>query len=172
MTIVPAENKAKRLSSVNHFKAIHHHPALIISRVCKLSALPVLMFRKNFGLYYLRLGIPSGPIMPSTTAVSSTASTTTTTAGATGNTASATEPLNQLFGQLLNSMPQNNAATAQPSIPPEQRYQIQLEQLASMGFHDRAANIRGEINLFFVFIDISLLLLKILFAFYTFPFAF
>ena len=105
---------------------------------------------KNFQFYYLSLGIPSGPITPSTAGGSSTTSTTTTTAIATGNTASATEPLNQLFGQLFNNMPQNNAATAQPSIPPEQRYQIQLEQLASMGFHDRAANIRGEIKLLWV----------------------
>ena len=31
-----------------------------------------------------------------------------------------------------------------PEAPPEQRFQIQLEQLMSMGFHDRAANIQGE----------------------------
>ena len=124
------------------------NPALVISGNSKRYALPILMFTKNFRFRYLSLGIPSGPITPSTAGGSSTTSTTTTTAGATGNTASATEPLNQLFGQLFNNMPQNSAATAQPSIPPEQRYQIQLEQLASMGFHDRAANIRGEINLF------------------------
>ena len=32
-----------------------------------------------------------------------------------------------------------------PEAPPEQRFQIQLEQLMSMGFHDRAANIQGEL---------------------------
>lgn len=35
------------------------------------------------------------------------------------------------------------AATSQPQVPPEERYQVQLEQLANMGFSDPARNIRA-----------------------------
>jgi len=62
-------------------------------------------------------------------------------------------PLNQLFGQMMSSMGQQpGVQPQQPSLAPEQRYQIQLEQLSSMGFHDRAANIQaltltgGDVN--------------------------
>ncbi|XP_057308497.1 ubiquilin-1-like [Hydractinia symbiolongicarpus] len=90
-------------------------------------------------------GMPSGT--PSTATASTTASTTTTTSSTQPNV----DPLNSLFGQLMTSMAaQQQAGQAsgqqQPIVPPEQRYQIQLEQLSSMGFNDRAANIQALVS--------------------------
>ena len=105
--------------------------------------------------------MPGMPPSSASSATTSTASTTTTntTAGTTPTPAQAGaggDPLNQLFGQLMSSMSQQQGAglgggmspaAAAPQVnalPPEQRYQIQLEQLANMGFHDRPANIQGR----------------------------
>ncbi|XP_065672403.1 ubiquilin-1 isoform X3 [Hydra vulgaris] len=51
--------------------------------------------------------------------------------------------LNQLFGQLMTNM---GTTPGESNLTPEQRYQTQLDQLASMGFLDRAANIRALTN--------------------------
>lgn len=40
------------------------------------------------------------------------------------------------------------AGGANPNLPPEERYSSQLEQLTSMGFMNREANIQGEFLLF------------------------
>ena len=46
---------------------------------------------------------------------------------------------NQLMGQMMGQMRAGN-----PDQPPEERFASQLEQLASMGFVDRQANIQGR----------------------------
>lgn len=83
----------------------------------------------------------------------STTSATTTTTSTTPSVPPAGDPLHQLFGQMMSTMSQQqNNRSADTSLPPEQRFQIQLEQLATMGFHDRAANIQalvasgGDVN--------------------------
>ena len=53
---------------------------------------------------------------------------------------------NQFMTQMLGQMRAGN-----PDQPPEERFASQLDQLASMGFVDRQANIQGkfqETNLF------------------------
>lgn len=80
----------------------------------------------------------------STSASTSNASTTSTTSS--NNTTTSADPLNQLMSSMMSGM------VSQPTVPPEQRFQVQLDQLASMGFHDRAANIQaltatgGDVN--------------------------
>lgn len=39
-----------------------------------------------------------------------------------------------------------------PQQPPEERYRDQLEQLASMGFANREANLQGNLHVFFLFL--------------------
>ena len=46
---------------------------------------------------------------------------------------------NQFMSQMMGQMRAGN-----PDQPPEERFASQLEQLASMGFVDRQANIQGE----------------------------
>ena len=46
---------------------------------------------------------------------------------------------NQFMTQMLGQMRAGN-----PDQPPEERFASQLEQLASMGFVDRQANIQGK----------------------------
>jgi len=109
------------------------------------------------------LNMPGMPPSSASSATTSTTSTTTTntTAGVTPTPAPAGaggDPLNQLFGQLMSSMSQQQGgglgggmppAAVAPQVnvlPPEQRFQIQLEQLANMGFHDRSANIQALIS--------------------------
>ncbi|XP_066921093.1 ubiquilin-1-like isoform X1 [Clytia hemisphaerica] len=112
----------------------------------------------------------SSTATPSANPTESTTSPPTSTAPSTGSTPAAPtgDPLNQLFGQLMTGMGQQPAAGnqqqqaqllsqllggmqggqaggVQPQAP-EQRFQIQLEQLANMGFHDRNANIQALIS--------------------------
>jgi len=94
-------------------------------------------------------GLPNmGNVPVASTNTTSTPSTTTTTTSSTA--AAGGDPLNQLFGQMLSGMAQNARPGAggggAPEDPPEQRFQIQLEQLMSMGFHDRAANIQALLS--------------------------
>jgi len=98
-------------------------------------------------------GLPNmGTTTAAPTNTSSTSSTTTTTAS---STTPSGDPLNQLFGQMMSSMAQNarpggggagGGGGGVTEAPPEQRFQIQLEQLMSMGFHDRAANIQALLS--------------------------
>ena len=78
-------------------------------------------------------------------------STTTTTSSASSNTSSSTPAQGQnmdSFRQLMNSMVTgmaNQGLNANANVPPpEERFQTQLETLASMGFVDRQANIQGK----------------------------
>ena len=48
---------------------------------------------------------------------------------------------NQFMSQMMGQMRAGN-----PDQPPEERFASQLDQLASMGFVDRQANIQGNIN--------------------------
>jgi ubiquilin len=68
----------------------------------------------------------------------------------TGNVpAPANQQLFQDFMQrMMNGM--TNQGT-QPNLPPEQRYQSQLEQLAAMGFVNREANLQGKMENFLIF---------------------
>ena len=83
-----------------------------------------------------------------TSAASSGTDTTTTTSSSTTAPTSAPAPgappagQNQAFAQLMNQMVASMAGQGLNN-PPEERFQSQLEQLASMGFVDRQANIQG-----------------------------
>lgn len=106
------------------------------------------------------LGVAPSPSLSSFTAPStgSTSSTTTTTTaqsstnassqGATSTTPSATAGqggTNPMFNQFLQSMLQQQLGqNLSQQQPPEERFRAQLEQLAAMGFVDRAANLRGS----------------------------
>nr|CAH8867160.1 unnamed protein product [Trichobilharzia regenti] len=94
---------------------------------------------------------------PGSNADSTTGSTTTTTAPGDRTTDSAANPPNQaelttLLASMLNMMSTNNgglgAGGATNNVPPEQRYQAQLEVLASMGFVNREANLQALIATF------------------------
>jgi len=68
----------------------------------------------------------------------------------TGNTPPAGNQ--QLFGDFMQRMMNGMSNQANPNQPPEERYQSQLEQLTSMGFVNREANLQalvasfGDIN--------------------------
>ncbi|KAK8761853.1 hypothetical protein V5799_026886 [Amblyomma americanum] len=83
-----------------------------------------------------------------TTGSSGTTTTAGTTAPAGGNTTTpqGLDPLSQLMARMITSM-----ATAQAggsNQPPEERYRSQLEQLVSMGFVNREANLQALIATF------------------------
>ena len=88
----------------------------------------------------------------STSTTSNTASTTTSTSSSTSANTSTTPSAQgqdmDSFRQLMNSMVTgmaNQGLNANANAPPpEERFQAQLETLASMGFVDRQANIQGK----------------------------
>ena len=105
------------------------------------AAPPEVLARLGFS------GIPTMP-MPQPPAPSATTTTnTTTTTTTTGQTPASQPGRNPLLGgpsanyfsQMLNMMANNTI-----NQPPEQRFAAQLEQLASMGFINRDANIQGK----------------------------
>ena len=71
---------------------------------------------------------------------SGTGATTTTTASAGSTAPPSTNPL---FSQMFQSMLQQQLGGQSQQQPPEERFRAQLEQLAAMGFVDRAANLQG-----------------------------
>ncbi|XP_037566342.1 ubiquilin-1 isoform X2 [Dermacentor silvarum] len=85
----------------------------------------------------------------STTGTTGTATTTTTsTTGnqpTSGSTPQGLDPLSQLMARMITSMATAQAGNNQP---PEERYQSQLEQLVSMGFVNREANLQALIATF------------------------
>lgn len=112
-------------------------------------------------------GVGAAPGTTGSTTSSTASSTTTTTpagssagTGATSTTsATGTVPTpgqsNQwgdLMAQVLQAMSTNQTNQANSQLPPEQRFQRQLEQLAAMGFLNRDANIQaltateGDVN--------------------------
>jgi len=98
----------------------------------------------------LRFG-PTGVTSPVNTGTSSSSATQATPSDSTntGNTAPSNDPNNYagVFAQMLNMMSNQNINT-----PPDQRYAVQLEQLVSMGFTNREANLQaltatmGDVN--------------------------
>ena len=84
------------------------------------------------------------PVVPgSGTPASPSTTTTTTTPSSTGegSTGPAVPPdqFSQFMSQMMGQMRAGN-----PDQPPEERFASQLEQLASMGFVDRQANVQGS----------------------------
>lgn len=90
------------------------------------------------------MGIPPSP--PGAPSTSSSAGSTTT------NTNTTAQPNPAIFSDFMSRMVNGMATGANTSIPPEERYRSQLEQLASMGFVNREANLQaltasfGDIN--------------------------
>lgn len=82
------------------------------------------------------MGIPPPPPgAPTTTASGNTSAT--TTAPVQSNPA--------LFSDFMSRMVNGMATGNNPNVPPEERYRSQLEQLASMGFVNREANLQGNV---------------------------
>ena len=84
------------------------------------------------------------PVVPGSTTPASPSTTTTTTTPSTtgeGSTGPAVPPdqFSQFMSQMMGQMRAGN-----PDQPPEERFASQLEQLASMGFVDRQANVQGK----------------------------
>jgi ubiquilin len=97
----------------------------------------------------LRFG-PTGLSSPVNTGTSSSTIPQSTSTATTGNTPSSSNDPNNyagVFAQMLNMMSNQNINT-----PPDQRYAVQLEQLISMGFTNREANLQaltatmGDVN--------------------------
>lgn len=84
----------------------------------------------------------AGPTSPS--AAATTGSETSTAPGGGGNQQQQAAQGMDSFRSLMNSMV-NNMASQGLNAPPEERFQSQLETLASMGFVDRQANIQALI---------------------------
>ncbi|XP_026287519.1 ubiquilin-1 [Frankliniella occidentalis] len=88
------------------------------------------------------------------TDTSSTAPTSTTTTNPTApTTGSGTSPsrqddvISQFLARMFSDMASQNPS-ASPSLPPEERYRSQLEQLTNMGFVNRDANLQALIATF------------------------
>lgn len=64
----------------------------------------------------------------------------------TGNTPSG--PNQQIFGDFMQRMLNGMSNQTNPSQPPEERYQSQMEHLSAMGFVNREANLQGELHNF------------------------
>uniref|UniRef100_A0A1Q3F776 Putative ubiquitin-like protein n=1 Tax=Culex tarsalis TaxID=7177 RepID=A0A1Q3F776_CULTA len=86
------------------------------------------------------MGIPPPPPGAPTTTTNAGNTSTTTTAPAQSNPA--------LFSDFMSRMINGMATGNNPNIPPEERYRSQLEQLASMGFVNREANLQALIASF------------------------
>jgi len=104
----------------------------------------------TMGMPNLAAGMNFGRSAAGSNSTSNTTSTTTTTSSASSNTSSSTPAQGQnmdSFRQLMNSMVTGmaNQGLNANVPPPEERFQTQLETLASMGFVDRQANIQALI---------------------------
>ena len=60
------------------------------------------------------------------------------------------QPQDQMFSQFMTQM-MGQMRAGNPDQPPEERFASQLDQLASMGFVDRQANIQGGVCFVFYF---------------------
>ena len=103
----------------------------------------------TMGMPNLAAGMNFGRSAAGSNSTSNTTSTPTTTSSASSNTSSSTPAQGQnmdSFRQLMNSMVTGmaNQGLNANVPPPEERFQTQLETLASMGFVDRQANIQGK----------------------------
>lgn len=95
---------------------------------------------------------PTGTATATSPASEGTTTTTTTANTAGGTTAAGgnppppgLDPLSQLMARMITSMATQQAGSNQP---PEERYRSQLEQLVSMGFVNREANLQALIATF------------------------
>lgn len=105
------------------------------------------------------IGVPPGTTTASstptpagatdTTTASSTTSTATTTTQS-NNTSSTNPqmPRSDAFSEFMARMVAGMSMQGDNTLPPEQRYQAQLEQLAAMGFMNREANLQALIATF------------------------
>lgn len=105
-------------------------------------------------------GIPPVPAgttpAPGTTPTTGAPTSANTTGPAGGNPAL----FSDFMTRMMNGMSQNNTNQA-----PEERYRSQLEQLTSMGFINRDANLQGLfINFFFINLFINILIVSALTA--------
>lgn len=89
------------------------------------------------------MGIPPVPPGAGTATTTSSPPTNTTTTNSTPNLAPNTSNP-ALFTDFMSRMMGGLATGANPALPPEERYSAQLEQLTSMGFLNREANLQGE----------------------------
>ncbi|XP_077533500.1 ubiquilin [Haemaphysalis longicornis] len=95
----------------------------------------------------------TGTTATTTSPASGGTTTTTTTSNTAGGTTAAggnppppgLDPLSQLMARMITSMATQQAGSNQP---PEERYRSQLEQLVSMGFVNREANLQALIATF------------------------
>ncbi|XP_060515741.1 ubiquilin-1 isoform X2 [Cylas formicarius] len=85
------------------------------------------------------------PTNTTATATTSTGAPGTTTTSTAAGTRSATDPFSEFMARMVAGMATN---ATDRSIPPEERYQQQLEQLTSMGFLNREANLQALISTF------------------------
>lgn len=94
----------------------------------------------------------SGSAAPTSTDTTSTPASATTNTTSTANTGSAgnrqEDVLSQFLARMFADMSSQNPSSASPSLPPEERYRSQLEQLTSMGFVNRDANLQALIATF------------------------
>lgn len=86
------------------------------------------------------MGIPPPPPGASTTTSSGSGTTNTNTSASQQNPA--------LFSDFMSRMINGMATGSNTNVPPEERYRSQLEQLASMGFVNREANLQALIASF------------------------
>merc|ERR1712156_569741 len=98
---------------------------------------------------YQSMGLPSLPpnLVPNPAAAGSTSTSTAPTGATTGSTGSvpaAGQPNPDQFAQFMTQM-MGQMRAGNPEQPPEERFASQLDQLASMGFVDRQANIQALI---------------------------
>merc|ERR1719411_1140036 len=98
---------------------------------------------------YQSMGLPSLPpnLVPSPAAAGSPgtpAAPAGSTTGSTGSAPAAGQPNPDQFAQFMTQM-MGQMRAGNPEQPPEERFASQLEQLASMGFVDRQANIQALI---------------------------
>merc|ERR1712107_665144 len=94
-------------------------------------------------------GLPSLPpnLVPNPAAAGSTSTSTApagATTGSTGSAPAAGQPNPDQFAQFMTQM-MGQMRAGNPEQPPEERFASQLDQLASMGFVDRQANIQALI---------------------------
>lgn len=93
------------------------------------------------------LGVPPPP--PGNTNIdTNTTNTTNSTSNTNPTTAPGGGPNVQLFNDFMSRMLNGMSTTADNTQPPEVRYQSQLEQLATMGFGNREANLQALIATF------------------------
>ncbi|EFA11174.1 ubiquilin-1 [Tribolium castaneum] len=83
-----------------------------------------------------------------TTTPSTTTTTTTTTTTQANTTTTQSSTNSDPFSEFMARMVAGMASQRDTTLPPEQRYQTQLEQLASMGFVNREANLQALIATF------------------------